>query len=256
MNERVISVLRGVRTSLQVAAEPIDILSRWMNGKKGYPPLWIRQKVGSLNDFEGSGGEYMAYLKLLCGLKPGDNILDIGCGCGLICLGVNENGTLPEYISPGLYWGMDTDKKVVRWCERNVRRDNVRFTSHSIRGMWDDNFFDVILAKSLFTHLLSDKVEDYLRETKRLLKPGGKCLATFFLLRRSFERLEGRYTFKWVSYPEAFERITNRRVAVAYDEKWLLKLLKKMEFSVDIYYGSWRGDNIGLSFQDVVILRR
>ena len=55
MNEKIISLLRGIRTSLQIVVEPMDLLSRWMNGKNGYPPLWIRQKVGSLNDFEGSG---------------------------------------------------------------------------------------------------------------------------------------------------------------------------------------------------------
>ena len=256
LDENLISILRGIRTSLQVVAEPIDWAARFLNNKRGYPPLWLRQKVGDLNDFEGSGGEYIAYLKLLCGLKPGDELLDIGCGCGLMCLPLSENLVLPKYLKS--YVGMDTDKGLIDWCRENVKYGNCFFILLEDRdGGYlpaESNSFDVILAKSLFTHLLKEETENYLNEIKRLLRLGGRCLATFFLLNEVEPK--GRYTFKFVSYPEAYERITGKRAAVAYDEKWLLGLLKRMGFSVDVYSGSWRGDGKGLSFQDIIILRR
>lgn len=257
MDEMVITVLRKTRTALQVLYEPIDALTRFVNYKKGYPPLWIRQKVGSLNDFEGSGGEYMAYLKLLCGLQPGMSVLDIGCGCGLMCLPLNENPTLPEYIYPGSYIGVDIDKTQIDWCKRYLMdMGNVSFGT-SIQEL-PKGVFDVVLCKSLFTHLYLGEAEEYLQWIKEGLKPSGVCLATFFLYRDT-DKLVGRYRFKHpsVNGHVFYERASKPRLAVAYDAE-LFPSMKALEGLVidNIHYGSWRGDNKGLSFQDIVILRR
>jgi len=259
MNENLIGVLREVRTSLQIIAEPIDwFVARWMNNKKGYPPMWLRQKVGDLNDFEGSGGEYIAYLKLLCNLKRGDTLLDLGCGCGLVCLQINENASIPEYLgSDGRYVGLDIDKKLVDWCDRNIKRryPNCQFTT-SLDGLYNYKF-DVVLAKSLFTHLYLEEAERYFKEISRLLRPNGKCLATFFL-RRESDRLTGRYTFRFPSINGhvLYERGSNPTLAVAYDAELFPGLVKLSGLQIEeVHYGSWRGDGKGLSFQDIVILR-
>ena len=41
--------------------------------------------------------------------------------------------------------------------------------------------FDVIFLFSVFTHMLPDEIEHYLKEISRMLKPGGICLTTLFL---------------------------------------------------------------------------
>jgi len=257
VNENIITILRNTRTGLQILAEPIDALARFLNYKEGYPPLWIRQKVGGLNDFEGSGGEYMAYLKLLCNLQPGMNVLDIGCGCGLMCLPINENGTLPEYIYPGNYIGIDIDKTQINWCKNHLMdMGNVSFGT-STKEL-PNGVFDVVLCKSLFTHLLLGEAEDYLQLIKDVLKPNGVCLATFFLYRDT-DRLLGKFRFRHpsVNGHVFYERASKPRLAVAYDAE-LFPTMKALEGLVidKIYYGSWRGDNKGLSFQDIVIIRR
>lgn len=261
MNEKILSTLRNTRTALQVLAEPIDAFDRFLNCKKGYPPLRIRQKVGSLNDFEGSGGEYIAYLKLLCALKMGDSMLDIGCGCGLMCLPINENGPLSEYLGPtGNYVGLDIDWQLIKWCKGHLSNDNTSFfwlpDDEAFKLDAPHGSYDVILAKSLFTHLLPSETQDYLEELGKLLKPEGRCLATFFLMTET--EPQGRYTFKHPGSTSAYylERPSKPEAAVAYNETWLLSKLKALEFSVDVYYGSWRGNKKGLSFQDIVILRR
>lgn len=259
MNERTISLLRTGRTALQTVVEPIDWTARVLNNKKGYPPLRVRQKVGGLNDFEGSGAEYIAYLKLLCGLKPGMNVLDIGCGCGLMCIPVNENSTLPEYIKPGSYCGMDTDGELINWCDKNVKLNNgffIHLNGKHIPGL--EETVDVVLCKSLFTHLLIQETKGYLEEIKRLLRPGGHCLSTWFLIRENDTIPQGRYTFKHASVNGHvyYERPSNRRLAVAYEEYLLLNLLKRLDFSIKVWYGSWHGTGGGLSFQDIIVLRK
>lgn len=256
MNEKTITVLKGGRTALQFLAEPIDYLIRGMNYKKGYPPLRLRQMVGSLNDFEGSGGEYMAYLKLLCDLKSGDNVMDIGSGCGLMCLKVNENPTLPGYIKPGSYVGIDTNKTLVDWCNRYIKLTNGFFVTPPIKNRLPglNETVDVILCKSLFTHLFKHEVESYLSEIRRLLKPKGRCLATFFLL--NDKEYKGRYSFGYYEGDFSLERYSQPRAAVAYEEEWIQKTLEGFGFSHEVHYGSWRGDNKGLSFQDIIILRK
>jgi SAM-dependent methyltransferase len=44
--------------------------------------------------------------------------------------------------------------------------------------------FDAIFAASLFTHLLPAETLNYFRQCRLALKPGGKCLFSFFLLNR------------------------------------------------------------------------
>ena len=256
MNERTISMLKVVRKGLQVGYEPLDKLNRFANYKKGYPPLYIRQRVGGLNDFESSGSEYLAYLKLLCNLQPGDKVLDIGCGCGLMCLPVNENSTLPEYLGlEGRYVGIDIDKSLIEWCKKNIRHPVCQF--RLVEEGLEAYRFNVILCKSLFTHLLPTETIDYISYIKGYLTEGGSCLTTWFLL--NWEEPitpKGRYTFKDQHTTYSLERGSNKRHAVAYQEAWIIEMLKNAGFEPELYPGSWRGNNKGLSFQDIIILRR
>ncbi len=52
---------------------------------------------------------------------------------------------------------------------------------------WFDSFvekeFDVVVAKSLFTHLLPDELDIYLRSIANRLRAGGKALLTFLFQR-------------------------------------------------------------------------
>ncbi|KKM73870.1 hypothetical protein LCGC14_1406080 [marine sediment metagenome] len=258
MNEKITTLLREARTVLQTAAEPIDWAARMLNNKHGYPPLRLRQQVGDLSDFEGSSSEYVAYLKLLCNLKSGDSLLDIGCGCGLILADTSGIGGLLECIKPGSYAGMDINRDAVSWCERHLQGPRCLFIQLPFldgkRLPGTDCSVDVVLAKSLFTHLLKEETISYLEEIKRLLKPGGRCLATFFL--QDDKEFIGKYTFRYRHKNVSYERDAKPRLAVAYEMNYLSKLIKRLGFSHEVWYGTWRGNGRGLSFQDIIVMRR
>ena len=112
--------------------------------------------------------------------------------------------------------------------------------------------------KSVFTHLRPEEVEDYLSEVRRLLKPDGRCLASFFLLNDEQKMLaaSGRnaleFNFGQSQWRYVYEH--SPESASAYDENYVLELLRKhgLELSKPIHYGTWTGRNNGLSFQDLL----
>lgn len=119
-----------------------------------------------------------------------------------------------------------------------------------------------MLLTSVFTHLLRPALERYAAELQRVTAPGGRLLATFFLLNEESERLtrEGRTA---IAFPDRADgaRVLDRRApenAVAFPEDDVVDLLDRHGFDVrrPIHYGSWCERSEGLSRQDIVIADR
>lgn len=273
--EGVIQAFRFGRNLGYYLLSPFDFLSRLINGKRDFPPLHLRRYVGAARTFEISGAEFLAYLRLLADLQPGERVLDLGCGCGLMAL------FLRDYLQPSAqYVGVDVYKPAVRWCTRHLeaRNPNFRFVHADIRNQAynptgsvsateytlpvGDQSFDVVLLKSVFTHLRPAETTNYLKEIRRVLAPGGRCLGTFFLLNRRQEELaaEGRSTLKLNFGPGAWRYVHREcpESAIAYDESYLMDEMAKhgLRLRRPIAYGSWSGREDGLSYQDILIMER
>jgi 2-polyprenyl-3-methyl-5-hydroxy-6-metoxy-1,4-benzoquinol methylase len=256
LSRRSISVLRNFRTVAYHALAPLDYVSRLLNGKADFPPLHLRRHVGPLRTFEASGAEFMGYLRLLLDLQPNENILDIGCGCGLMAL------YLQDYLdSNGTYTGVDIHGPSIRWCSNHIAKThpNFRFAQISDGQLpFAGQSFDVILLKSVFTHLRPAEVEKYLSEIARLLDPNGRCLASFFLLNDEQKMLaaSGRNALQFSFGPHHWRYVYEHspESASAYDQSYVLELLHKhgLELSKPILYGTWCGRKNGLSFQDLL----
>jgi SAM-dependent methyltransferase len=258
------------------------LISRWvdvpyqrLHGKRHLPPWRLRFTVGSPADFEVTGAEFLAYLKLLCGLRSHHSIFDVGCGCGMMAL------QLEGYLAgDGRYVGMDIDRKAVAWCQAHVTTRSPRFSFYhadlknprynpdgafsaaSYRFPEPDASFDVILLKSVFTHMQADGVQNYLDEIRRLLKSGARCLATFFLLndeQASFTRRgHGALTF---NHGDACARYADQALpekAIAYRESYVLEMVERsaLTLAAPPFYGTWSGRPNGLSFQDMLLLAK
>jgi GT2 family glycosyltransferase/SAM-dependent methyltransferase len=99
-------------------------------------------------------------------------ILDWGCGCGRV------TGPLRLRLPAAEIHGCDIDAEAVEWCGKHIA--GVRFTPIGPRppSPYEDGYFDLILAYSVFTHLTREDQLRWLRECGRILRPGGLLLAT------------------------------------------------------------------------------
>lgn len=252
---------------------PVDTLNH-LRGRRSplVPPRGIANVGGG--DFEEQGRRFLKHFVQIGGLRATDRVLDVGCGVGRMAV------PLTRYLTrEGSYEGFDIVPEEVDWCRRAIssRFPNFRFQVSDIRnteynpgGKYDasdykfpygDASFDFVMLTSVFTHLLPAEIDNYLCQISRVLKPGGRCFATFFLLNENslaslgsgrstirFGRDLGGYRVKDEKTPET---------AVAYNETWIQDLYQKHGLQIEgpIRYGSWSGRKGTPDYQDIVLSR-
>ncbi len=97
-------------------------------------------------------------------------ILDFGCGCAGTLLWLRDLAPQAEFF------GTDIDRAAIRWCQQHVP-----FGSYSLNEplpplKFPDGSFDFVYAVSVFTHFNEDFQGRWLKELRRVVKPGGICL--------------------------------------------------------------------------------
>ena len=223
-------------------------------------------------DFTDVGNLFKQYFIDLADLRPDERVLDVGCGIGRMAV------PLTDYLSQeGEYWGFDIKKKGIDWCQTNISSQYANFhfqhidvynknynrkgklRAEDFRFPFEDGYFDFVFLTSVFTHMLPSDLENYLSEISRVLKPGGRCLITFFILNEESRNLirSGRTTldFKY----EVEECLTvddnNPEVAIAYNEDCVKQLFAdyQLRISEPIHYGSWCERDTPFSYQDIII---
>lgn len=107
------------------------------------------------------------------GLKKHHYLIDVGCGSGRLAK------PLSEFLE-GKYLGIDVVPGLVDYARKLVGRPDWRF--EVARGLTipeTDGQADMISFFSVVTHLLHEESFVYLREARRVLKPGGKVVLSF-----------------------------------------------------------------------------
>ena len=251
---------------------PSDLLLRQRNRDVLMPPRGI-SFVGR-SDFEQTGCEFLRHFVELGGLRPSDRVLDVGCGIGRMAI------PLTGYLESGSYVGFDVGREMVTWCRRNVtpRHPSFEFAwapifnrkynpfgsvgAAEFRFPYPDSSFDFAFATSLFTHLLAEEVRHYLAETARVLRPGSRCLLTFFLLTpEAVAELTAERAAPPFRYPIEGGLTTDARQpeeATAYRVEAVRSMLAEagLEIADPIHFGGWANTPAAPSMQDIVIATR
>jgi ubiquinone/menaquinone biosynthesis C-methylase UbiE len=225
------------------------------------PPESLRVAVGPFANedlFRSSGEWTVADIADLCGLGHDDRVLEIGCGCGRLA-----RSLVPRLAPEGRYEGFDVAQEPVQWCRRNIasRAANFHFRwvdvqagghnpdgaipSAAFRFPYPDRAFDLVIVASVFTHMRADGIERYLRETARVLKPGGRCFVTALLFDRAAERAVAERTtifdFRHAIGPCLTFDPACPEEGIAFREEWFSDVLREAGLEIEtVRRGNWR----------------
>jgi ubiquinone/menaquinone biosynthesis C-methylase UbiE len=259
-------------TARKLYYAPIDLIEGATGKRDALTPPKGMIFTGS-GDFRQQGRDLVKTFEKLGGLQPNHRVLDIGSGIGRIAVG------LTEYLNKeGSYEGFDVMERGVVWCQKNItsRFPNFKFlytplkndlyrddgeSADNFRFPYDDNSFDSIILTSVFTHMMDTEVKHYMGEIQRVLKPTGKCFATYFLLDDvSKKGMKTKESFNF-PYDYGHYRLMDDKVKsanIAFEMEYLEKdLVAENNLTLEaVHLGWWSGRDRDKceSFQDIVIL--
>ena len=257
-----------LRRLINMPLDAIDVLT----GRRDplVPPrgLWY---VGGRKDYVTTNEQFIAFFAAT-GLRPDHSILDIGCGLGVMA------ARLARFLTTGRYEGFDIVRLGTQWASAHIssKYPNFHFQHADIyNGHYNpagkvqaDAFpfpypgqrFDFAFAKSVFTHMMTPAVQNYLRETARVIKPSGTAVMTALLIREDSIRLIEAGKSSLALSPAGQEWVLDARfpeTAVGLPEDDFREWCESAGLQVkDIAYGSWCGRPSYVSYQDLITLSR
>lgn len=139
-------------------------------------------------------------------IKEEEKVLDLGCGNGRL-FGLFKDKNID-------YTGVDNSIKLIEWAKKKYPDGKFQVVD-ALNLPFPNNDFDKIFCIAVFHHIPSEELRSqFLKEAKRVLKPGGLLILTVWnlwqrktgwrlLLKYTFSKLIGksRLDFKDIFYP-------------------------------------------------------
>ena len=258
----------------------MDLIGSLLTSGELLPPFSMRRFVGEARwqvrgeDFKFQGNHLVEKLVQDAGLLSNSRVLDLGSGCGRLAI------PLTRLLGhDGSYEGLEPVPALVAWCSKAITRrfPNFRFQVADIQNAlynpagsvraeeftfpFPENNFDLIIATSVFTHLTSKALINYAVQCSRVLRPGGRLFASFFLLDKGSRSPDGKINFSarvegdplaWTLDKELPER------AVAFRSDALIPIFQARSLALEppIRWGCWTGLQPAYSGQDILIFRK
>jgi len=216
------------------------------------------------------GEQLVGVFKLHAGLKPTEDILDVGCGIGRVAI------PLTQYVTSGSYNGFDIIKHGIEWCQTKITASYPRFRffhaniynkyynpGGNIRASeyvfpFADRSFDFVFLTSVFTHMLPRDLEHYVAEISRVLRPGGRCLFTAFIISpEALEHLRTNASIrKFEAQPENYwtDNPANPEAAIGYTDTYLKDVTDASSLRLaKIVPGGWWSNPYA---QDIIVVEK
>lgn len=262
------------RTVRRIYYWPIDLWEGITGQRDSMTPPKGKIFIGPGN-FKALGEKLRSDFIQYGNLKPKDRVLDIGSGIGRIAI------PLTGFIkTPGSYEGFDIVKEGVDWCKERIssKFPNFNFTHVQLKNdlynleagkeasefvfPYGDNEFDFVILTSVFTHMQQKDVAGYINEIGRVMKKGGTCFATFFILdAQSLEFLsKSKDPFFKFDHGDYFLHDDKVKDAnIAYKIEVIEAMAKDGGLTIAKHHKGWwcggsKTENV--DFQDVLILRK
>ena len=240
----------------------IDGVATRLNGKHPFPPIYLRREIGPLPAVEMTVGESAALLAVLADATPSSRILDVGCGPGMLVYMLRDR--LGE---DGRYLGLEVSDRMVRWANRHLGSERISFSHHNY---WNatynpsgerfqplpvvDGWADIVVMKSVITHMLPDDVDFYIRETARVLRVDGTALVTAFLYSPGDESVSSKFPHEGTNY--RYLKPASPESAIALDFAWLSDAVDRSGLTLELRPGYWRSLREPVTtYQDLLILK-
>jgi SAM-dependent methyltransferase len=236
------------------------------------PPRRAIEEIGGF-DFQ-KIGEQLAAIAIESGaIRDDSRVIDAGCGYGRLAV------PLTSFLTSGSYAGFDISRPAIRWSANEISARFPRFTfthldvrngHYNPRGRFsaeevtwpaDDASAQLVFAASLFTHLTLPSVEHYLHEAARVLRTGGRCVASFFLLnddsRAKISAGRGQPKFEFLSNDVAVQDPRDPEAAIAFDERTIRDRFAAAGLRIiDVKFGSWCERFEAATYQDFVVAEK
>jgi len=128
------------------------------------------------------------------GLNLSSRVLDVGCGMGRLPTGIIQRvGDIQNYM------GIDVMRRPINWCQKYIgsQHPNFHFVHIDVTNQLynpsgqninadfrlpsEAQSFDIIYLYSVFSHMTTEHLRQYVKEFQRLLAPSGGVFLTAFI---------------------------------------------------------------------------